>query len=439
MVKTDLAKKAFFLIKKMENEIIESINSNRNVLMVGPGGTGKTYTLRQIYRKISETRHTRATAMTGAAAVNFVNGEIDLAATTLHRFIGAGLCDKDVNGIVHKITTNKKSLSRWRTTDILIIDEISMMGDGLFKKLNNVAKIVRGKQKPFGGIQLVVSGDFLQLSPVKEDWVFLTPDWEEMNFQVFNFKEPKRYPDLEYFHLLLRVRSSEHTQEDIEKLEQRLNKKPEGEILPTILHSTKKFVDSKNMSELNRLPGEMVQFDAVDLYFTVHLFNVTQIYGVSSPIVEDLAPKTILLKEGAQVMLTWNLDPDKGLCNGSRGVVEKINLDPLSVIVKFANKKKEMIVPNVYQHRDDASNMIIQRIQIPLILAWSSTVHKIQGATLDMAQMDLGSTLFTHGQGYVALSRVKTLEGLYLTSLKADKLTSDPVALAYLKEITGQN
>jgi len=418
--------------------IINEIIRGKNIILHGPGGTGKTYSIKIIASGlVGYGKRVCCTATTGIASINLNVPEKFIVATTLHSWAGVGLAQLDAENLAKKVSKNSKAVTRWRTTDILILDEVSMLGADFFDKLDIVGKHIRKSQKPFGGLQLILSGDFLQLPPVKDGWSFESNVWEKLKLVPFIFKEAKRYDDANYFGLLLRVREGNHTSSDIKKLKARckayktlqeiLSKaNSENVIKPTILYSLRADVDSYNKAELDKLEGKEVEYLAFD-----------QFEGdVSSSRVEDYKkllneamPEKVVLKKGAQVMLKVNLDPIMGLVNGSRGVI--IEVEPNQVYVRFINGIKLYV--GFYGWKIEDKQGSATRSQMPFILAYSLSIHKSQGCTLDYAVCDLGSTVFAKGQAYVALSRVRNLKGLFLSSFHDGCISVDVKASKYVK------
>jgi ATP-dependent DNA helicase PIF1 len=422
----------------MEDLLKTRIATGKNLFLHGAGGTGKTWNIRKLYYHcISKMYAIYVTCTTGMAALNINMGSDEndpMMATTFHSWAGVGLGKESVEVLVSKIRSKFPLLRKIKEANILVIDEISMFGGKWWTKMDAVMKDVRENDMPFGGLQLVLSGDLYQLPPVNDDWIFESKSFLKMEHEMIDFTECKRFAnDVSYFHLLLRTRQGKHTADDIKELMTRVDayrqweKAPKSltDIIPTYLYCTRDDVEMHNRRELDKLSGEEITFTAVD-----QMLQRKSRYGkleYYSKILEDAIPKDIKLKVGAQVMLKANLDVAGGLANGSRGVV--ISLGSTNATVKFWNGK--VIVVSPYQWECSLEDRV-GRTQIPLILAWASTVHKCQGSTLDCAILDIGGKTFAPGQGYVALSRVKNIKGLYLKSFDPNKLYADPKVVAYL-------
>lgn len=412
-----------------EQSIIDSVlYSNKNIFLHGPAGTGKSTIINEIVRRLElhEIKTYCITATTGAAAVN-------IKGTTLHRFSGIGIGTDTKEKLVNKINKKPGNKRKWKRTELLIIDEISMLGGGLFDKLNFIAKSIRKNSNPFGGIQLLITGDLLQLPPIKDNWIFQSESWKEMNFKIINLTECKRYKDNEYFNLLLRIRECKHTLDDINLLKKYVRNIDKTEdIEPTILYSNRIDVDEYNMKKLNDIKEEEFVYEAQDSIYSSHgvlLDECDHILEIYAKILNDAIPYEISLKKGAQVMLKKNIDPELELINGSRGVILDIHKDYIKV--KFKNNKIVHITAEDWIFEDDQYKIV--RSQIPLILAYSLTIHKSQGSTLDHVLCNLGSSIFANSQAYVALSRVKDLSGLYIKDFDEKCFKIDPDVVEFLK------
>jgi ATP-dependent DNA helicase PIF1 len=416
----------------------------KSVLLLSFGGAGKSYLIRQLVDFIKQKIPTfvvNVTATTGVAAVN-VKGQ------TLHRFFGVGLARESADVLINKIRyTRKDVVKRLIETDLLIIDEVSMLSKEFWEKLDTISKAIRKNFLPFGGLRLLISGDFLQLPPVNGEWVFESDEWHKINFIPMFLTEPKRFTDKSYFHMLLRIREGIVSQLDIQKLRARVvayedyikalkAMDPEAReqmIKPTKIYPHRAKAEEENVEELDKLPGVMVLYLAKDSFESCNpKLKVAQY----SEVFEGLAPKEVKLKVGAQVMLTFNLSIDSGLCNGSRGVVVKLNQD--SALVKFlADPENPVLIdPQCWSFEDATVN--ITRRQIPLALAWAQTIHKSQGSTLDFCVADVGPDVFAAGQAYVALSRARNWDSLLLKNFVPKAIKANQKALEYVHKLEEQ-
>lgn len=389
--------------------ILLSFKNNKPIILQGPGGTGKTFTVDHL-RKILDTKYkVELTATTGIAAVN-------IGGRTLHSWSGMGLGDKPLSFYMSDEFVQSKYKSI-KMTDVLIIDEVSMLSKSFFEKLCLVTQKVRNCKAFFGGIKVIFIGDFCQLPPVSDEFIFyseLFPPLEECD--IFTFYEPKRYPNVNYFEFLLRLRKGIVTDQDDEFLKKRVIpiESFKGDILPTILYCKRAEVDAMNEQRYKKLDGKEYLYKAID----------TSPLPEHQKLFDEKAPKILKIKVGTQVMHTVN-NPTLCLVNGSRGVVTACDYG--SITVKYIDGRTIKHVEHSFKFQL-TKTLTITRNQFPFKYAWCATIHKSQGLTLDYALCDIGSA-FCPGQAYVALSRVKSPEGLFLLSYDREKITASPQSL----------
>lgn len=426
-------------------DIILAAENGQNILLHGPGGTGKSTIIKALASHFTrQGKVVRVTATTGIAAINLSVPALGIAGSTLHAWAGVGLGDAPPEKLAARVRHDERSRKRWLDTDILIIDEVSMLGATFFDKLDFVGRNIRKTpDKPFGGLQIIFSGDFLQLPPVNDKWAFQSMVWKDLDLTPSILETSKRYKgDDEWFNLLLRVRRHQHTPQDIKFLQTRAKayqdylESPESKddkaVKPTMLYSRKIDVEYQNDVELQKLPGAAVPFPSYDHFDALNRHAKADHY--MKPL-DDAIPNMIQLKPGAQVMLKANLDIKAGLANGSRGVILKITgKGPEgSVDVKWVNGSVTTVTAHTWIQEDKDGKA--SRTQIPLILAWSLTIHKCQGSTLDFAICDLGPSVFIEGQAYVALSRVTSSKGLFLLEFYPPSLKTSEDALEYVDSL----
>lgn len=412
----------------------------RNVFFHGSGGCGKSTMLKQLFQEAKRQRIASSlTSATGYAA-------LQIGGQTLHRWAGIALGNGTAESLLEYVRRNKKSLRRWMVVKVLMIDEISMIGASLFEKLNYIGQKIKNNTEPFGGITVVTSGDFLQLKPIRDRFAFESEVWASLDFHIEHFVVPYRFSDAPYFELLQRARIGELTNDDVSVLRNRLTTfgAQASDIKPTVVQSLLNDVTGANEMELDKLEGVLYEFEADDDVKTSLKINKTLLLQKHKKTLDSLVQQTVKLKVGAQVMLTVNLYSDEltedgpgfNLVNGSRGVVISIDEKETEVKVRFDGGCHTIsMYPFEMDVSEDENRVVMVRLQLPLILAYSLTFHKIQGATLSSACLNLGSSVFASGMGYVGLSRVRCLDGLHLTSFDPRKIVPDKKALAFEKSL----
>ena len=363
-------------------EMLTTIRNRESILMHGCGGVGKSVNIRYLAARLTDLgKKVYITATTGIAAVNLSVPKKLLSGSTLHSWAGVALGDAPPQKLVAKVKHHEKARQRWLETDVLFIDEVSMLGAEFFDKLDFIGRAIRSNPlKPFGGIQLFLSGDFLQLPPVNDKWVFQSHVWKELTLVPYVLETPKRYTDMTYFSRLLRFRKAAQTPDDIKFLRERqaaygewkdneTKNKDKLTIKPTILYSKKVDVEFSNNQELERLSGIGRDFIAVDSFTPYNKHARAEQY---IKLLDEAIPKSITLKAGAQVMLKANLDIKGGLANGSRGVVTEVTSDGAKV--KWRHGGETLVTVHTWTQEDKEGLAV--RSQVPLVLAWALTTHK---------------------------------------------------------------
>lgn len=393
------------------------IISGKNVFITGGGGVGKSYLIKFFYDRYKS--DTFITSTTGISALN-IGGQ------TIHSLLGIGLGTDTVENLVKKIKRSKK-VKLWREIKTLIIDEISMLDPVLFDKLEEVARIVRKSESPFGGIQLVITGDFCQLPCVNSDkFCFEAISWDRCIEKTHYLKQIVRQSDEDFIRALENIRIGVIENDTKKALESRIVEFDEkNEIKPTMLYPYNAQVDLINHKELIKLVSVTKKSET----YTLEKAISPGYFG--SVIIPSNLPETVTLAIGAQVMLTINLDLANGLVNGSRGVVISFTENRLPVVKFLSGTYTVNYYTNTYEEKE---KILYTYTQIPLKLAWAISIHKSQGMTLDLVKTDL-TRVFEYGQGYVCLSRVKNLEGLYLSGINYQKIRCHPKASKYYQDL----
>jgi ATP-dependent DNA helicase PIF1 len=413
----------------------DAIQEGRNVFLTGPAGTGKSYLLHYILDHMKGKRIV-LTAMTGCAAL-LISTQTHKA-KTLHSWAGIGLGKESATELCKKIRASYHSHKRWMCIDMLVIDEISMMSPELLEKLNTIAKTLRKSQKPFGGIQVLFVGDFYQLPPVtggtfgtETAFAFETPQWDEIIECSAHLTTISRQKDPQFQSLLNETRNGKLSKKSIELLKSRMIAYDTEEIKPTLLFSRRADVDRINEKSLAALTGDRQTYD-------VRIVLGPKAGPVSSTAFEEFKKRAekdaqysvkLELAVGAQVMLIVNLDMDGGLVNGSRGIV--VGFEGGYPLVKFRNGLTEKLDRHSWSLDD---NDDVFHSQIPLRLAYAVSIHKAQGATLDCALIDVGPSTFEYGQAYVALSRVKSIDSLYIKAFDPRVIKAHPKVIQFYEE-----
>ena len=443
-------------LSKQQQYIFEKYKKGENIFITGPGGSGKSVLIKAIYQHATENdKRIQVTAMTGCAACL-----LQCKASTLHSWSKIGLGTRTFDQIVKSIKRHETALENWLLTKILVVDEVSMMSKYIFELLDKLGKTLRRNNKPFGGIQVIFSGDFFQLPPIETEnipgselFCFESEEWERV-FPVSNqvqLEKVFRQKDESYSSILNQLRKGIVKKKTVEILESCMNKEYPGDtcIKPTRLYPTKNAVSNWNQQQMNAINNDTTTtFDMV--YDKKHpvktskeayersLFTDEAIdYELNSIAGNLLCDRKIELKIGAQVMCIVNIDVSRDLCNGSQGIVKNIvkhsDFKKCLVTVEFLNGVTLSLGPYAWKSEKIPG---IAVLQIPLILSWAISIHKSQGATLDMAEIDIGSNIFECGQSYVALSRVKSLEGLYLKGFDINKIKVLKKVKKYYEDLT---
>lgn len=397
--------------------------AGQNILVTGSAGTGKSLLLGVLRDEFG--LRLAVTATTGIAAVN-------VAGVTLHSWAGLGMGDQPALAIAKRIIDQQGSAHTNITTiNRLAIDEVSMLSAELFGKLDKVFRLVRKDDRPFGGMQLILFGDFLQLPPVIKDasesahgvFAFQSKAWQDAGIRVAVLRKVFRQADAEFSQALNDIRVGQVTPVVSKLLNSRYRQKdPNPEIEPVVVHTHNVDVESYNEGRLDQLDAQVVEYTAEDLgrESAVKLLQKN-----------CLAPTLLRLKVGAQVMLLTNAEPQNGLANGSVGIVTGF-AGPKGAqrpVVKYANGLVRELERQSWQIKDKGK-VVAERFQIPLRLAWSITVHKSQGMTLDKIRVFLAKC-FAPGQAYVALSRARTIEGLFIDSGSKACITASQEAVEF--------
>ena len=423
-------------LSKSQTNVLDAIKNKENILITGAAGCGKTFLIKWLLKICCEEK-VGITAMTGVAATLYEEGK------TLHSWGGIGLAKGSEEDILRNVRKNKKARANWTESRMLIIDEVSMMTVELFEKLDYVARKLRKNENFYGGLQLVLCGDFCQLPPVGSSQYCFESELFMTNVDCYLLEENfRQQSDTEFQKLLDDLRYGNLTKENNTKLKSRIvSEIPSNEdgIIPTQVFPKNIEVDSINEEEYTKLNNTDHSYECS----TKVMDNENDMLLKESHILFQKAcefmDKTSLLQKelklcvGAQVMLVVNYDMDLKLANGTRGVVSGFQeTAPFYPIVTFRNGTKRTISSFPVSH--DLGYASVTRSQVPLKLAWAITVHKSQGMTLDYIVSDL-SNVFLPSQIYVTLSRVRSLDGLYLQGINLTKIKCDQKVKNFYDEL----
>lgn len=414
------------IIIMTQDEALAVLKTGANVFLTGEPGSGKTYTVNRYIDYLR--RHnirTAVTASTGIAATH-------IGGMTVHSWSGIGIKTFLSSADLSDINRNKRVVGHVLSADVLIIDEISMLSSNTLAMVEVVCRKIREPSLPFGGLQVILVGDFFQLPPVtvreemerdfqdalafsysnKAEFAFASSVWKTLNPSVCYLSEQYRQEDGNFFKILSAIRRGTIAPPHLAFLKTRDLPAEKDGITKMFPHNID--VDNINNLELDKLPGELKTFEMVS--------------RGKKPLVVQLkkgclSPEILGLKENARVIFTKN-DSEHRFVNGTLGVVEKFQKESDLPIVK-TNSGDTITAKPVEWRIEDGGRALASISQIPLRLAWAITVHKSQGMSLDAAQMDLSNS-FEYGQGYVALSRVRSSAGLFLNGFNSRALEIHP-------------
>lgn len=403
-----------------QDQALHLMLSGESVFLTGPAGSGKTHILNQ-FIKIQKKRgkEIAVTASTGIAATH-------IGGTTIHSWSGLGIRDELTNRDKIWLTDNSRLLKRYSTTDILIIDEVSMLHGNRLDMINEVAQLLRSSSEPFGGMQVILTGDLFQLPPISRggeriDFAHLSNAWAELDPAICYLTSQHRQDDGNLLTILNALRHNEFDEYHADMLEERIGQTPDSDNL-TRLYTHNVNVDNINDEKLTTLEGESMIFEMETSGRKQYIEQLQK---------SVLAPKILELKIGAEVMFVAN-NFGQGFANGTRGQVVDFQ-DSAPVVRLQSNGKKIKVEQHIWRYEEDGKERATVS-QFPLRLAWAITIHKSQGMSLDGALIDL-SRAFTYGMGYVALSRVRSIEGLYLTGVNEMALRLHPDIHMYDNEL----
>jgi len=407
-----------------QKEALAILEAGHNVLLTGPAGSGKTFLLNQYIAYLKKNKVGVAiTASTGIAATH-------IGGRTIHSWAGIGIKDhlsaKDIQALTKKAYLKKQFAS----VEVLVIDEISMLPAHRLDLIDAVCRAFKKNILPFGGIQIIMSGDFFQLPPISSgnevaEFVYKAQVWNEMDVRVCYLEEQHRQNDKKMTRILENIRTNNIDAEILDLLKARMKIKAKENVKPVRLFTHNANVDFINEAELQKIRAPK---------FSYYMSGEGEKTLVDTLKKNCLAPENLDLKIGANVMFVKNKFKDEKVVyvNGTTGVVIGFGEKDYP-LVQLKSGEEILVTPDSWVVEND--DMVLARInQIPLRLAWAITVHKSQGMTLEAAEIDL-SKCFAYGMGYVALSRLTSLDGLYLSGINEMAYKVDPQVLEYNQEL----
>jgi hypothetical protein len=393
------------------------MKTGQNIFLTGAPGAGKTYVLNQYIDYLKKNGVEAAvTAPTGIAASH-------IGGVTIQSFFGTGIRDSLSQYDIENLTEKKYLWERMKDLKVLIIDEVSMLSPQLFNSINALLQTFKFNSEPFGGIQVILVGDFFQLPPVSKKptesrFAFQADIWNELDLNICYLSTSHRHKDEVLLKILNEMRSGSVSEESMNHFRSRYRKNPENASSVTKLYTHNMVVNSINERALDELDTPVKVFDA---HTTGPKKWLDRVFG-SSLVIPNLR-----LKEGALVFFIKN-NYEKEYINGTLGIV--VEFDTFGVpIVETRDGRRIKADREEWTFTDNDGKPKATIKQIPLRLAWAITVHKSQGMTLESAEIDL-SQAFEPGQGYVALSRITSLGGLKLMGLNQQALQVDDSVLA---------
>lgn len=400
-----------------QGQALDILKTGGNVFLTGEPGSGKTYVINQYIAWLEACGlKVAVTASTGIAATH-------IGGMTIHAWSGIGARDYLSAYDLDQITTREKIVKRATKTNVLVIDEISMLDGALVDMLNTILRRIRQSAEPFGGMQVIFVGDFFQLPPVTKQgdamrYAFESRAWEEARPLVCYLTDQYRQDDELLLSLLKSIRTNDVEEEHFTLLGEQTDIAYEG-VEPTRLYTHNVDVDAVNGEKLKQLSGAPHSF---------HMSSKGQKPLVEGLMRNCLSPQTLVLKEEAMVMCTKN-NFEAGYVNGTLGRV--VSFDPVDGFptIETASGKQIKIEPTNWSYSEE-NKVLAEITQLPLRLAWAITIHKSQGMSLDAVEIDL-TRAFVFGQGYVALSRVRTLAGLRMLGMNPTSLRVDPKVVAH--------
>lgn len=388
---------------------LDMCESGENIFLTGGAGSGKSYVIRE-FMKNKDDKQMPILASTGAAAVL-------LGGRTFHSFFGLGIMEGGTQATLQRILKNKATLKRIKNVEGVVIDEVSMIPGDALMVAEIIAQHARESTLPWGGLRVIAVGDFGQLPPVakygqKRDWCFLNDVWKKSGFHICELKLNQRIQNNEFLNVLADIREGFITSRVREFLEDR-TKSHDEELPGTRLFPRREQSEGYNQKKLAEINETELVVDSIYLGEQKYIDYL----GKSAPV-----PAQLKLKVGCKVLFLKN-DMQKRWVNGTRGTLVHYEADHL--IVKKEGGREVKVEKISFSLLDADANVKASVIQFPVNLAYATTIHKSQGATLDELWCDLGA-LWEPGHAYVALSRLRDPSGLHIVRWSPKSFIVDP-------------
>lgn len=427
-----------------QKRALEALTGRHNVFVTGGAGTGKSTVIQHfIQNHVRTTQKAAVLASTGTAAIL-------LGGRTFHSFFGLGIMEGGLERVVDRATRHKGIVQRLRKTDLVLIDEISMIGSTELQAADQIARKARALNAPWGGLRVVMVGDFAQLPPIvpstprggaprpgmtamdpslifedvrpERPWCFNSEIWEKSELESVVLSQIVRSTDTAWNQVLAEVRWADLSEHGVEVLQSRVGQVP-LEFQGTRLFARRAQVEALNTERLTRLPSRAREYNTV---YLGHAQRVEELRR-NAPI-----PEVLTLKEGALVMFRQN-DPEYKFVNGTLGFVRRLEDERVHVELLTGGRMIEL-KKATFSLLDAEGEVVASASNFPLNLAWACTIHKAQGATLDRVHANLRG-VWEHGQSYVALSRVRAMADLTIEGLSPGVFLTDPSVRSFYQRM----
>lgn len=398
-----------------QSRALNTLQCSDNVFITGEAGTGKSFLIHRYLLRYSP--KAILLASTGAAAV-LIGGR------TFHSFFGLGILEGGKDRTIENAVKNGKLLKRLREAEEIIIDEVSMLPGLVLDTAEELARVARQSDEPWGGLRIVAVGDFAQLPPIDKnqrtrDWAFMHPVWRRSRFQSECLMTPVRFIDHKFYSVLNSIRLGKFNDEARSMLDSRMTEDRPQDV--THLYPWRKLVHSFNEDRLAQIDKPVEKIESI--------------YSGQKRAIENLKrqapiPEVLEIKEGAYVMLQQN-DPRGRWVNGSCGWIQDIGKEKITI--ELVNGKVVKVMKAAFSVVNADGDIVAEVVNFPLTLAYATTIHKSQGQTFDRAVMHLKG-LWEPGQAYVALSRLRSLDGLYLADWSSSSFRVDPLVSNFYQQ-----